>query len=156
MQGPARVADDGRIKVWDADTGERIRRDDLQFFDKYGLDGSDHLTWRSSIDAVVSKDGKWVVSGGGDEQLFIWAAATGQLLKSFGYDVGRSFGLLDHVVIAPDKSWVAGATDREVRVWDIDTGELRAVLDATYVTCLVRQRHFVIFGRGGWTDAATA
>jgi WD40 repeat protein len=116
----------GRVKLWDARTGRRLS-DDFRAFPQYCTDGRPR-PHRGSMDAVISDDGEWVVSGGEDGQVFLWTMPDGQPLDAFGTDEKGS--LIEHVVVAPDRSWVAGSADREIHVWSTGTGDLIATLDA--------------------------
>ncbi|MDD7589908.1 MAG: hypothetical protein SPJ75_05155, partial [Candidatus Onthomorpha sp.] len=58
---------DKTIKIWDANTGERLKT----------LKG--HSSWVSSV--AYSPDGTKIISGSADETVKIWDANTGQCLK---------------------------------------------------------------------------
>jgi WD40 repeat protein len=128
------TGNDGRVKAWDARTGEQIRREDFDFFAEF-VRGSSSESRASSV-AVVSGDGNWVVSGGADGQVFLWNLPDGTPAAAFraGAAVNGGLtpvGLIRHVAAAPDCSWVAGSADRKIYVWETDSGELLRTLEAS-------------------------
>ena len=82
------------------------------------------------MDAVFSSDGKWVVSGGEHESVFLWSGSDGKPLRTYGEHSDTNYGLTHHVAIAPDGSWVAGSADQCIYTWNTETGELIAALEA--------------------------
>jgi WD40 repeat protein len=96
--------------------------------------------WR----AIVSKDGKRVLTAGDDGTARIWDSATGQELKRFG---GRSNPPRDFrsAVFSPDEKYVLTCGNDNTsrgyaRLWDAQTAEL--VLTYTGHTDLVRMAAF--------------
>ena len=121
------TGNDGRVKLWDAATGDRIRGDDFLAFPRYTFDREP--SGRGSMDAVFSIDGDRVISGGEDGQVFLWGMPEGNPLEAFSAGSEGRWELVHHVAVAPDFSWVAGSSDRSVHVWDTGTGE-RTTLEA--------------------------
>jgi WD40 repeat protein len=75
---------------------------------------------RDSVNAVViSKDGRFTVSGSSDETLKMWDVETGRLIKSFtGHEAG-----VNSVFLSPDSRWiVSGSDDETVKLWEVETG----------------------------------
>ena len=108
-----------RIAATGSGAGGRLRADDdLQSFPRYSPDISSD---RYSSVAVASQGGDWVISGGSDGQVFLWSMPDGRPLQEFREP--GSTGFIDHVAVAPDRSWVAGA-GRMTWVWNTGTGEL--------------------------------
>src|SRR5207237_1837955 len=112
---------DGMVKVWDADTGQR------QLTLK-GHPGTVHSV-------VYSADGKRIVSGSGRDpwkgglffggEVKVWDARTGQELLTLG---GQTGGVLS-VAISPDgKHIVSGGADETAGGWDVHTGLGQRVL----------------------------
>ncbi len=138
---------DGRIEIWDAETGDRIRT----------IAG--HSGGVRSL--AVSDSGQWLISGGQDG-LKVWQLASGSLkyslpeatspvwsvaispdeqrfvssddagkITTWDLNSGKQLYSLDNdapvwsVAIAPDgQSFVGGSDDSTVRQWDLATGEL--------------------------------
>ncbi len=97
---------DNSVRVWDAETGEELRR----------MEGHAGRVWA----VAFSPDGARVASGAADESVRVWDAETGEELR-------RMEGHTDWVrclAFSPDGARVAsGADDGSVRVWDAETGE---------------------------------
>jgi WD40 repeat protein len=74
---------------------------------------------------AVSADGGLVASGGDDQTVRIWDAATGQLRATMTGHTGAVWG----VAVSADGGLVAsGGDDQTVRIWDAATGQLRATI----------------------------
>lgn len=108
---------DKTIKVWELQTGKLKK------------------TLRSDSGAIndlaIAPDGKTIVTAGGDRLVRIWDITSDrppQILK------GHSGSVL-HVHIASDGKTVisvADGIDREIKVWDIATGQQKATLPYTH------------------------
>ncbi|HEX9075590.1 MAG TPA: WD40 repeat domain-containing protein, partial [Anaerolineae bacterium] len=97
---------DGKGKVWDASTGQEL----------LSLDCSSCPIKK----AIMSPDGKRVITIGGDKNARVWDAANGQQLLTLS---GHS-DLLETVAYSPDGKWIAtGSDDLTTRIWDAKTGE---------------------------------
>jgi WD40 repeat protein/serine/threonine protein kinase len=118
----------GSVQLWDAQTGR-----EEQLF----LRGPD--TRRTSV--AFSPDGQFLVSVGAylsvspDEEVQVWDAHTGQLIRSLSGHVGG----LRCVVFSPDGRRIASAgLDQTIKIWDARTGDevltLRGHIDN--ITCL--------------------
>jgi WD40 repeat protein len=121
---------DKKLKLWDAATGREIRT----FAGRSS--GSESTTGHSSSvhSAAFSPDGRTIVSGGGDEEVFsfslqdntlrLWEAATGREIRVLA---GHSSAVLS-VAFSPDgKTIASGSMDKTVKLWDAAMGqELRA------------------------------
>jgi RNA polymerase sigma factor (sigma-70 family) len=80
------------------------------------LDGHEH----NVTDCAFSADGRYIVSGGDDEYVYLWDAGTGERLRSFLKHRDRVCA----VAISPDGKRIASRGDDSViRVWDADSGE---------------------------------
>jgi WD40 repeat protein len=114
---------DGTVRVWDLDTGTLL----------YTLTGHD-----AAVTAVaVSADGRRAVSSGIDKTVRVWDIATGKqivptsqvsmlwLLRRRLQRHGRARSL---AVSADGRRAVSGHDDSTVRVWDLESGELRHTL----------------------------
>ena len=100
-------AHDGRIILWNTDTGEEIRR----------LEGSGHTGRINSV--AFSPDGAFLVSGADDGTARLWNAANGGIL-------GRlpAVGQVNSVAVSKEGDFVATGSRDRVRLWDKATGDL--------------------------------
>src|SRR5687768_10127908 len=73
------------------------------------------------INAVVfSPDGKWIASGGSDNQIKIWDISSGRELRSLN---GHT-GWVKSLAVSSDGLWLAsGSNDRTIKVWNVLSGE---------------------------------
>src|SRR6185295_2157755 len=70
--------------------------------------------------AIFSPDGKTLLSAGGNGELFLWDAVSGQKISRFqGYK-----GLVDSVTFGPDGKpiLVAASAEAAVILWDVEKG----------------------------------
>ena len=101
---------DKALKIWDLQTGQ------LQ---KSFQSDSGHI-----LAVAIAPDGKTIISGSGDRMVRIWKWTTNQrplMLSGHSRQVHS-------VSITPDGKTVISASYGMVKMWDIDTGELKATL----------------------------
>jgi WD40 repeat protein len=91
--------------------------------------------WVRCVD--VSPDGKWVVTGGSDRRLKLWAWADGKPADKPAHDIEAHTGWVEGVAFSPDgKSLVTGGADNAVKVWN--AADLSAVKTLTGHTGFLR------------------
>lgn len=89
----------------------------------YRLSLAGHKCEATSVN--VSRDGKTVVSGGGDGRILCWDANTGQCLRVLEGHTDEVEGLS----ISLDGRWLLSAShDHTIRLWDLRGGECLRVL----------------------------
>jgi WD40 repeat protein len=103
-------SEDGKVRLWQASTGELLR----EYLTAPGGD-------TGSVD--FSPDGKYIIAEGGDNIIRLWDAQTGKDLRQF---IGHTSGIYT-AVFSPDGRYIASASvDGTARLWDVQTGkELR-------------------------------
>eukprot|EP00929_Paragymnodinium_shiwhaense_P070817 TRINITY_DN35948_c0_g1_i1.p1 TRINITY_DN35948_c0_g1~~TRINITY_DN35948_c0_g1_i1.p1 ORF type:complete len:361 (-),score=45.91 TRINITY_DN35948_c0_g1_i1:117-1130(-) len=71
-----------------------------------------HRDWVTSVD--WSKDGQFLVTGGGDDRVILWNYATGKILRNFEGHRAK----VNSVCFSPCGQFIAsGSSDKSVRVW---------------------------------------
>src|SRR6266702_4639868 len=102
---------DGRIRVWNATTGETAAGPFTRHTD-------------SVFSVSFSPDGQHIVSGSRDRTIRVWNATTGETVA--GPFTGHVDSVLS-VVFSPDGQRIAsGSHDGAIRVWDATTRETAA------------------------------
>ena len=124
----------GRVDVWDTETGQRARM--------LIPPGS------GKKKVAVSWDGRWIVSGRSDEPVEVWDRESGQLVRRLEESNSSSGG----VAVSGDGCWiVSGAEDGVVKVWERESGKLVHTLvgHAGFVTAVA------VSGDGQWIASAS-
>ncbi len=71
---------------------------------------------------AISPDERYAASGGYDETLRLWDAATGEQIALLGTPHS---GYVESVAFSPDGRYLASAgMDHQIKLWDVETGEL--------------------------------
>ncbi len=99
---------EGKIQLWDVDSQELI---DVI---------TDHTSTVNSI--AISPDGNTIVSGSSDRTIRIWDITNLETIEPIG-----KIQLERHVFvvsISPDGQTIASATDKNIRLWELETGKL--------------------------------
>jgi WD40 repeat protein len=73
---------------------------------------------RSALCAAISRDGKFIVSSGADDDLRLWEVATAKQLKTFK---GHNSAVWSVAFTSDGKSILSGGEDNSVRLWDVDS-----------------------------------
>ena len=117
----ASVSWDGRLILWDMETGEIVR--------ELGGENGAHGFTIDDNDAIIPNqvhsvdfhpNGEWLVSSGQDGSIILWDIATGEEIRRFqGHESSVS-----KVEFNPDGTMLASASaDATIRLWDVETGE---------------------------------
>lgn len=95
---------DGKIKLWDLETGELLNI----------LAGH-----TSSVESIaISSDSQLLASSSSDTTIKLWNLNTGKLLHTF---TGHS-GVVSSVALSPDSQILAsGSYDKSIKLWDVTT-----------------------------------
>src|SRR5262249_13673522 len=108
------TAQERTVRLWDLTTGRQ--RAILR-----GHDGD-------KLCAAFSPDGKLLATGEGDHDrpgtVRLWDAVTSEQLASLTRQTGR----VESVAFSPDGKLLAGTIGDEVKVWDVKTQRVRAML----------------------------
>ena len=97
---------DGTLRLWDAASGEELRR----------FEGHPGGMWSCAF----SPDGTRVLSGGFDGTLRLWDAASGEELRRFG---GRYGGVWSCAFSPDGERALSGGKDGTLRLWNAASGE---------------------------------
>lgn len=128
-------ADDGKLFVWNLDTGQLERT---------------MTCHRGGVFAVaVTLDGRRVVSGESDGRLRVWNLDTGEAEQILtGHE-----GMVRAVAVMPDgQRVVSGAIDGTIRIWRLDTGKADRTLighkGGVWAVAVTPDGHRVVSGGG--------
>ena len=106
---------DGRVRLWDLDTGQDVRT--IQA----GIASSE-----GESNVAFSPDGMLLASPDADGTVRLWDSVTGQLVRTIQAGNGRVIG----VAFSPDGTLASASKDGKVRLWDPDTGRLIRMIQA--------------------------
>ena len=135
---------DGIISLWQAETGELVRR----------LEGhSEQISEAGGL--AFSPSGKLLVSGSYDDTARVWDVGTGQTLQILkGHN-----GTVQGVAFSPDEKRIAtSSTDKRLMLWEVESGQPLQVFDghqniAVGVGFVPRRPHADTDPAGGKGDA---
>ncbi len=92
---------------------------------------------------AFSPDGKSIATGSESRKVRIWDAASGKLLRDFENAHDHH---VQRVVFSPDGKRLASAAEGAIKLWDVETGNLRAV-----IPCPLVQTFGLVFSPDGHT-----
>jgi eukaryotic-like serine/threonine-protein kinase len=75
---------------------------------------------------AFSPDGRWIASGGWDNWVFLWDAATGEPCAKLPHP-----GFVHDLAYGPDGKWLVSASlaDSRLRIWDVAAARLRKEIE---------------------------
>jgi RNA polymerase sigma factor (sigma-70 family) len=127
------ISPDGKqmtAQTFHLDEDGKVTKSDLLLVDVATGNTLRKLTGHSAIivNAAFSPDGAKVISlGGWDPRAIVWDVATGKQLREFEIPVRYALGM----TLSPDGRWLATFTsqveksgDRDVWLWEVETGKL--------------------------------
>ena len=107
----ANSSTDGKVTIWDRQTGKSI----------WIIDA--HTGWANDVDWAF--DGSWLASGGDDGELKIWDSKTGKLVKQ-STGTNRVFGVAFSPNVISKIAWGSGVGEVTITESDVSDRHLKA------------------------------
>jgi COMPASS component SWD3 len=123
----ATVNEYGIIRLWQDDQSihdfqeiNRLWQDDQSIHDFQEIKRWEGNSTRTMI---FSTDGSWLCTGAGktNEEIKLWDASTGQLIRSFAKPTYQTRSL----AFSPDCQTLVSGSNQRINIWDANTGELK-------------------------------
>jgi WD40 repeat protein len=100
---------DGIIRLWDAETGDKLKKGDGTYFE---LEGHQHVVYALSF----SGDGRNLASGSFDRTVKLWEVFSGQQIATWK----GHYGSVGSVAMTPNgRMVVSGSADTNLILWDV-------------------------------------
>ena len=112
---------DNTLRLWTIPALSEVKR-----LKGHGGGSASALQYLGVMSAAFSPDGKYAVSGGGDNIIKLWDLSTGAAVRAFTGHSGNEG--VTSVKFTPDGKRIVSAGDASIRIWDVSTGEEIATL----------------------------
>jgi WD40 repeat protein len=135
---------DGTILIWNAKTGQLVRKIHTEGKNKW-------IEWDINC-VVITSDGKFVIQAGLDLPIQIWSIETSGCVLSLDCSGER----ISSISLSPDEKLIISGTEEGIiRIWDVEMQTCRQIFRAggwqIYNAFLIPFKHFVISAGGAFS-----